>query len=340
MRVVVLGAGLLGVTSAYYLQQLGHEVTVVDRHSTPAAKARGRVAEDAAAPRDAAAASLAGAGNREGWRRLHARLRRSLAGLLDRAIGMRHKSDPMENLVRLAAYSRRSVRALSDEVGMPQSARTSGLLNFFTDADTFGHRSARAQHWRKLGCEERLLTAAEAVVMEPALRSIHDQLAGATYSLEDPARDPGQFAASLVFLCRAAGVRFMMKHTVVSLQEHDGRIDHVELADAEGRPSTLRGQAYVLALGSSSVPHAERLKIAMPLRFAREYIVTIPLKDPARAPRLTLRDRQGKLRIARVETPTGECLRVSGTVPSSPDEQGEPDSDRFHAILRRIDMLS
>jgi D-amino-acid dehydrogenase len=338
MRVVVLGAGLLGVTSAYYLQQLGHEVTVVDRHATPAAKARGRVTPEGA---DAQRPDLPSSRVREKgrWLKLYNRLRRRFAGLMDRAIGERRKADPVEHLVRLAAYSRKSVLALSDEAGMPQGSRTAGLLNIYTNAEVFKDRTARASYWRKLGCEERLLTADEAVGMEPALQSIHGNLAGASYSHEDPARDPSQFAASLVFLCRAAGVRFMTKQTVVSLQERDGRIDHVELVDAEGQPSTLRAQAYVLALGSSSVPHAEHLNIAMPLRFVREYTVTLPVKDAARAPRITLRDRQCRLRITRIETPAGECLRVSGTVQASPDEQREPDSDRFDAILRRIETL-
>jgi D-amino-acid dehydrogenase len=336
MRVVVLGAGLLGVTSAYYLQQLGHEVTVIDRHHTPAAKARGLVVSDIRAqaplrpPRSAA---------RNLWARVYKNLCRPLGKLLDRAIGAPRKSDPLEHLVRLAAYSRKSVRALSDEAGMPPGSRTAGLLTLFTDEVAFAHRAAHAPHWHELGCEERLLSTDEAVRLEPALQAIRDEIAGATYALEDPARDPAQFAASLVFLCRAAGVRFLTRHTVVALKEHNGRVAQVDLLDADGQPQSLRAQAYVLALGVSSVIHAESLDIAMPLRFVREYVVTVPIRDAARAPRVALRDRQGKLRITRVETPGGEFLRVTGSVRASLDEQGEPDSDRFDAILRRVDAL-
>ncbi|MGO4390285.1 FAD-dependent oxidoreductase [Variovorax sp. M-6] len=338
MRVVVLGAGLLGVTSAYYLQQLGHEVTVVDRHATPAAKARGLAAPADANPPATRPGPAAPRGAQR-WARMCKGMRRRLTRLLDEAMGTPSKRDPLDHLVRLAAYSRKSARALRDEAGMPQGPRTAGLLNLFTDPAAFHVRTASAAHWSRLGCEERLLSADEAIGIEPALQAIRGKLAGATYALEDPVRDPTQFAASLVFLCRAAGVRFMTRHTVVSLEERDGRVDHVELLDAAGQPATLRAQAYVLALGASSVPHAEDLGIDMPLRFVREYIVTMPILQPAKAPRIALRDRQGKLRITRIETAAGEQLRVQAVVRAGLDEEAEPDSDRFQAIVRRTEML-
>ncbi|MDM0106757.1 FAD-dependent oxidoreductase [Variovorax sp. J22R24] len=341
MRVVVLGAGLLGVTSAYYLQQLGHEVIVVDRHATPAAKARGRVApkDGAATPHRPGSGSTRIGSTQGRWARLRAGMRRRVSKLLDRAIGARAQRDPREHLVRLAAYSRKSARVLRDEAGLPHGSRVGGLLNVFTCPEAFRARLARAPHWSELGCEEQLFSPDDAMRMEPALRAMCTQLAGATYSVEDPARDPSQFAASLVFLCRAAGVRFLTKHTVVSLKDRDGRIDRVELLDPAGRPMTLRAQAYVLALGASSVPHAEYLGVDMPLSFVREYIVTIPVKDAARAPRVALRDLQGKLRINRIETPEGDHLRVTATVRAGLDEDREPDSDRFNAILSRVEML-
>lgn len=341
MRVVVLGAGLLGVTTAYYLQQLGHEVIVVDRHATPAAKARGRAepGEPAIALHGGGAASAGARRSKGNGPRLWGKVRRRLSELLDRAIGAPPQRDPLDQLVRLAAYSRNTARALHDEAGMPQRPRSNGLMKFFTDAEAFRARVARAPHWSELGCEERLLSPEEAMAFEPALHAVGAALAGATFSPEDPARDPAQFAASIVFLCRAAGVRFMMKHTVVSLKIRDGRISHVDLLDAQGQPVALRAQSYVLALGASSVPHAEELGIAMPLNFVREYIATVPVKDAARAPHIALHDRQGKLRIRRLESANGVYLRVSSTVRVRDDEESEPDSDRFRAMLGRIDIL-
>ncbi|MEJ7686610.1 MAG: FAD-dependent oxidoreductase [Variovorax sp.] len=339
MRVLVLGAGLLGVASAYYLQQLGHEVTVVDRHDTPAAKARGR----AGATRTPAAAELhrraaAEAAARATWTRLHAAYG-GFTSLLDRAIGGSHQTHRKEHLVRLHAYSRASVRALRDEAGVSHGPRTAGMLSFYCDAAAFDARKALAPHWRKLGCDERLLSADEALQIEPALRAARGVLAGAAYTRDDPARDPAQFAASLVFLCRAAGVRFITAHTVLSLQEHRGSVEQVRLLDADGQPVALRAQAYVLALGSSSVLHAEKLKIPLPLGFRREYVVTVPLKDTSLAPRVALHDRQARLRIGRVDAPGGECLRISRIVRVGRAESAESDAERFDAMLRHVEAL-
>lgn len=339
MRVVVLGAGLLGVTSAYYLQQLGHEVIVVDRHATPAAKARGVASAPDAGTPAARAATAAPRRAKKKLSKLCGSIRRGFSRLIDRAVGTPPKRAPLDHMVRLAAYSRKSARALRDEAGVPQAPRTAGLMNLFTDAEAFRARMAAATYWSGLGCEDRLLSVDEAIGLEPALKAMRSKLVGATYAQEDPSRDPAQFAASLVFLCRAAGVRFMNRHTVVSLKERDGRIDHVDLLDEAGKPVSLRGQAYVLALGASSVPHAEDLGIDMPLRFVREYIVTMPIVDASLAPRIALRDRQGKLRITRIDTPAGGQLRIQAVVRAGLDEECEPDSDRFQAMVRRTGML-
>lgn len=340
MRVLVLGAGLLGVTSAYYLQQLGHEVTVIDRHATPAAKARGLTASGLSpdAARLLQQSALARPAQ-TGWKALGRRLRRRAGRWLDRAFGPSSRLNPLEHLVRLGAYSRASARALRDEVGVSGGARNAGVLSFYTDADAFEGRRARQPRWDALGCEERLLSAEDALALEPALSGAREALAGAAHALDDPSRDPAQFAAGLVFLCRAAGVRFLTRHQVTSLHERAGRIDHVRALDAHGRPTRLQAQAYVLALGASSVAHAEQLGIAMPLRFMREHILTLPIKDPARAPRIALRDWQGRLRIRRVETPAGDCLRVSTTVHAKAGAGSEPDSECFEAMLRRVEAI-
>ncbi|MDM0010949.1 FAD-dependent oxidoreductase [Variovorax sp. J22P168] len=340
MRVLVLGAGLLGVASAYYLQQLGHEVTVVDRHAMPAARARG-IADQPPTGMPARRPLSPSKRIARRWTGAYVLARRRVARLLDRALGAPPRPVPLDHLVRLGAYSRQNVRALRDEAGLPpgHGPRVPPLLNLFTCPDSFGRRVSGAPHWSGLGCEETLLSADEAIAMEPALRALRGRLVGASCAAEDPTRDPASFAASLVFLCRAAGVRFLPRHTVVGLAQRDGRVEHVDVLDAAGEPQRMRAQAYVLALGASSAPHARELGIRMSMRSLREYIVTMPLLDPERAPRATLRDLQGRLRIARIETPAGDRLRVSATVQAGPEETLEPDSERFEAILRRTELL-
>ncbi|GAA4357275.1 D-amino acid dehydrogenase [Variovorax defluvii] len=341
MRVLVLGAGLLGVTSAHYLQQLGHEVIVVDRHATPAAKARGLV-ETTPDPDAARLLQQVAARQAEhlGWQALGRHVRRRINRVLDGAFGPSSHQKPLEHLVRFGAYSRASARALRDEVGVPTGARGAGLLSLYTDERAFQNRMSGQPRWHALGCEERLLSTAEALDLEPALQATRVAVAGAAHATDDAAsRDPAQFAASLVFLCRAAGVRFLTRHQVLSIEERSGRVDHVEALDASGRRVRLEAQAYVLALGASSVVHSEKLGIPMPLDFQREYILTLPILDATRAPRMMLHDRQGRLHIRRVETPAGDGLRVSRCVRARREDEGEPDSDRFDAMLRRVEAL-
>lgn len=335
MRVLVLGAGLLGVTSAYYLQQLGHEVTVVDRHSTPAAKARGRVAPSGfMPPMPSATAAPVGPGV------MLVRRLRALVAALRARWPRAARPDPLENMVRLGAYSRETVRALGDEASVPQAQRSAGLLNFFMDRSAFDAATARAPRLRALGCEAQWLSAEDTVQTEPALAAMREQLAGAFFAAEDPSRDPAAFAASMVFLCRAAGVRFLTNHTVVALHEGEDSVNQVELTDSDGQPVFLRAHAYLLALGTASVSHAEALGIDMPLHFVREYTAIFPIKDATRAPRHSLHDQSGKLRIKRIETPEGDALCVSALVRAAAgNETFEPDSARFEAIKRRVNLL-
>lgn len=333
MRVIVLGGGLLGVASAYYLQQLGHEVTVIDRHAAPAAKARGMASAPARLPPSATPERSLCSTAIDGLRR---RLRR-VSGYLT---GTRHRpAARLEHMVRLATYSRETVHELRQEAGVSQDLRSAGWMRIYTDAKAFESFSHNVRRLQALGCSLQLLSPEEALGIEPALEHLRGQIAGAAFTPEDTSRDPAAFAASLAFMCRAAGVRFLMNHSVVQLHARDGRIDHVELANVDGERSMLRADAYVLALGTGSVPHAQALGIAMPLRRVREYRIELPIQNAARAPQVMLNDRTERLRIHRIETPQGERLRVCCTVRLATDAQDLPDSTHYARMLARVETL-
>ena len=228
MKVIVLGAGLLGVTSAYFLRQQGHDVTVVDRQAA----------------------------------------------------------------------------------------------------------EAPAAQMRELGCDRRVISADEAVRIEPALAHIRPQLAGATYTSEDESGDANRFARELVKLCEAAGVRFLMSHTVTAIREAGGEVDHVEATDNEGRFQRLRADAYVLAMGSLSPLLAKPLGVELPIYPAKGYSVTMPVKNPAMAHQVSLTDDEYKLVFSRL----GDRLRIAGTA-----ELNGYDRDlnrvRCEAIVRRVEAL-
>jgi D-amino-acid dehydrogenase len=191
---------------------------------------------------------------------------------------------------------------------------------------------------RALGCERRVVSADEAVRIEPALAHIRPQLAGATYTAEDESGDANRFARELVALAVADGVEFLMSHTVTALREAGGRIDHVEATDSEGRFQRIRGDAVVLAMGSLSPLYAAPLGIRLPIYPAKGYSVTLPVKDASKAHQVSLTDDEYKLVFSRYTSESGDRLRIAGTA-----ELNGYDRDlnrvRCEAIVRRVEEL-
>ena len=344
MKVIVLGAGLLGVTSAYFLRQQGHDVTVIDRQATPAAETSfangGQISVSHAEPWANPSAPLKvlkwlGKEDAPLLFRVRADMRQWLWGLqfLRECTPARTRHN-IEQIVRLGTYSRDMLQGLRRDIGIEYDQRTQGILHFYTSEKEFDGAEGPAAQMRELGCDRRVISADEAVQLEPALRHIRPQLAGATYTAEDESGDANQFARELVGRCRADGVQFLMSHTVTALREAGGRIDHVEATDAEGRFQRVRGDAYVLAMGSLSPLVAAPLGIRLPIYPAKGYSVTMPVKDPAMAHQVSLTDDEYKLVFSRL----GNRLRIAGTA-----ELNGYDRDlnrvRCEAIVRRTEEL-
>ena len=147
--------------------------------------------------------------------------------------------------MRLGTYSRDTLQQLRRDTGIAYDQRTQGILHFYTSPKEFEAALAPTEQMRELGCERNIVSADEAVRLEPTLRHIRPQLAGATYTAEDESGDANRFARELVKLCEANGVKFLMNHTITALREAGGQIDHVEATDSEGRFQRLYADAYV-----------------------------------------------------------------------------------------------
>jgi D-amino-acid dehydrogenase len=344
MKVIVLGAGLLGVTSAYFLRQQGHDVSVVDRQASPAAETSfangGQISVSHAEPWANPSAPLKvlkwlGKEDAPLLFRIRADMRQWLWGLqfLRECTPARTRHN-IEQIVRLGTYSRDTLQQLRRDIGIAYDERTQGILHFYTSQEEFDGAEAPAAQMRALGCDRRVISADEAVRLEPALRHIRPQLAGATYTAEDESGDANRFARELVRRCSEDGVQFLMSHTVTALREAGGRIDHVEATDSEGRFQRLRADAYVLAMGSLSPIYAKPLGIALPIYPAKGYSVTMPVKDASMAHQVSLTDDEYKLVFSRL----GDRLRIAGTA-----ELNGYDRDlnrvRCEAIVKRVEQL-
>ena len=344
MQVIVLGAGLLGTTSAHFLRQLGHDVTVIDRQATPAAETSfangGQISVSHAEP----------------WANPSAPLKvLQWLGKEDAPLLFRLRADPQQwrwglqflrectpartrhniaQIVRLGTYSRDTLQQLRRDLGLQYDQRTQGILHFYTSQKEFDAAEAPAAQMRDLGCDRRVISADEAVRLEPALRHIRPQLAGATFTSEDESGDARQFTLALAERCRQDGVRFLMGHHVMALHTVGGRIDHVEVTDADGAFQRLRADAFVLAMGSFSPLLAQPLGIRLPIYPAKGYSVTMPVKDAAMAHQVSLTDDEYKLVFSRL----GDRLRIAGTAELNGYSR-DLNRVRCEAIVRRTEQL-
>lgn len=348
MRVIVLGAGLLGTTSAYYLQQLGHQVTVIDRQATPGAETSfangGQISVSHAEPWANPSAPLKvlqwlGKEDAPLLFRLRSDLRQWLWGLsfLRECTPARTRHN-IRQIVQLGTYSRAMLQELRRDTGIAYDERTQGILHFYTDATEFEGALAPAEQMRELGCERRVISANEAVAIEPALAHIRGKLAGATYTAEDESGDANAFARALARMAQADGVEFRMSHTITALREVGGRIDHVEVTDDTGRFQRIQGDAFVLAAGSFSALLAQPLGIRLPIYPAKGYSVTLPVKDASRAYQTSLTDDEYKLVFSRYTSESGDRMRIAGTAELNGYDR-DLNQVRCDAIVRRVEEL-
>ncbi|MFI5444067.1 D-amino acid dehydrogenase [Polaromonas sp. UC242_47] len=353
MRVIVLGSGLLGVSSAWYLSQLGHEVTVIDRQTSPAAETShangGQISVSHAEPWANPSAPfkvLKWLGKEDAplLFRLRADTRQWAWGLqfLRECTPARTRHN-IRQIVQLGSYSRDMLQQLRRDTGINYDQRTQGILHFYTSQQEFEGALEPSRQMRELGCERRVISADEAVAIEPALATLRSQLAGATYTAEDESGDARKFTLALAQLCEARGVRFLMGHHITRLLKDGNQITAVEATDPQGRYLQLTADSYVLAAGSFSAALAEPIGLKLPIYPAKGYSVTLPVIDPTRAYQVSLTDDEFKLVFSRYTTPgsDGEAedrLRIAGTAEFNGYDR-QLNAARCQAIVRRVQQL-
>lgn len=344
MRVLVIGAGVIGVASAWFLAELGFEVTVVDRQAEPAAETSfangGQISVSHAEPWANPSAPMKVLkwlvrGDAPLLFRPRADLRqwRWIAGFLRECTPARTRRN-VEQLVGLGLYSRDMLRALREQTGIEYDGLSLGILHLHTDPAELEAAREPSRLMTELGCECRLVSASDAIAIEPALAAIGPKLAGAVFSPGDESGDAHRFTRELAERCRQRGVRFLGGHQVTALRDGGGRIDHVEAIDPRGRYQRLTADRYLLAAGSWSALLAAPVGIRLNLYPAKGYSVTMPVADPARAWRVSLTDDAHKLVFSRL----GDRLRIAGTAELSGwDRSLNP--RRCAAIVARVEAL-
>jgi len=319
MNVVVLGAGIVGTASAWYLRQAGHDVTVVERQSGPAQEtsyANGCQISVSHAEPWATPAGLVKVLRSLGREdapllfRLHADpLQWRWCLRFVRECAPRRVAANLRNIVALAEYSRQSLQALRAQTGIAYDHLTRGILHFYTDEREFEHACRAAAAMRDLGCPRMTIDALEAVRIEPALAALRRRLVGADFTPTDESGDVHAFTTQLAQRAAAAGVRFLYDTTATRLRAAGAMVDAVEVIDPTGRHRLLHADAVVVALGSFSVQLLAPLGIPLLIYPGKGYSATYPVLDPDLAPTVSLTDDGHKLVFSRL----GARLRVAGT---------------------------
>ncbi|HEX9171453.1 MAG TPA: FAD-dependent oxidoreductase, partial [Telluria sp.] len=262
MNVIVLGAGVIGTASAWYLRQAGHEVTVLERQPGPALET------------SFANGCQISVSHAEPWANPATLLKvlREL-GRADSPLLFRLRADPLQwrwcvqfvrecrparvaanlrQIVAIADYSRRTLQALRAETGIEYDNLARGILHFYTDQAEFDKACHAAAAMRELGCPRTTIDADEVVRLEPALLGARARLVGGDFTASDESGDVYKFTSQLAARGQAAGVRFRYSTTATRLLTEAGKVSGVEVIDGEGRHDVLRADAFVIALGSFS----------------------------------------------------------------------------------------
>ena len=340
MHVIVLGAGLAGVTSAWYLRQAGHAVTVIDRQ--PAAGLETSYANG----------GQISTSHPEPWANPGAPLQvlrwlgREDAPLLFRprldwsqwAWGARFLLECLPGrtrrntaaIARLAVFSRDCLRALQKDTGIEYDRLQKGILHLFFTPHEFSRAGQRAALLHEFGIRAAVLDARACLGVEPALADCRAGLAGGLFAPDDETGDALLFTQKLAELCRQAGVTFRYGTRIASLARGESGIGGVRIFDAAGSSEQLRGDAYLVALGSHGTALARTLGERLPIHPVKGYSVTLPLAAGAAAPLVSITDESRRIVCSRL----GNRLRIAGTAELAGFDTAIAPA-RCMAILRR-----
>ena len=313
MKIVVLGAGVIGVTSAYYLAKAGHEVTVLDRQTGPALETSfanaGEVSPGYASPWAApgipqkalkwlfmkhAPLVIRPMADLATWRWMLAMLGNCTAARYALNKG---------RMVRIAEYSRDCLMALRAETGIAYDERMQGTLQVFRTQKQLDGIGKDIEVLRADGVPFEVLDRTGCVAAEPGLAPAASKIVGGLRLPDDETGDCFKFTNALAKLCEGLGVTFRYGVDIRRLKVADGRLAGVETATGE-----VGADLYVLALGSYAPALAQPLGLDLPVYPVKGYSLTVPIVDAARAPVSTVMDETYKVAITRL----GDRIRIGG----------------------------
>lgn len=321
MRVAVMGAGIIGVSTAWHLLQRGHEVTLIDRQP------------DAALETSFANAAQISVSYCEPWANREAPLKAlkwmfsPTSPLLFRPqlawdqwkwglqfLGQCNDAAFERNvaqLVALGAFSHATLKDMVAATGIEYQRLERGIAHCYTDARAFEGAAGAAELMRRHGVERRVVDREELLRIEPALRAFADRIVGGTYTATDEHGDARVFTQTLAALCAGQGARLLFHHDIEQLQTQGGEMRGLRLRDRQSDEArTVEADAYVAACGAYTTPLLRSVGLNPPIYPGKGYSATLPILRPELAPSVSLIDDGLKIAVSRL----GDRLRVAGTI--------------------------
>jgi D-amino-acid dehydrogenase len=339
MRVLVLGGGVVGVTTAYQLQRDGHEVVLVERLA------------DVARDTSFGNAGMIAPGHSFVWSSPRAPwiLLKSLM-LRDQALRFRPSADPRlwswslkflmqctaarahANTLRkhqIAVYSQGVLQQTLDDAPVAYDRNTRGILYFYRDAASLEAGIAHMQILAEDGQRIEVLDRAQIVAQEPALASAGEKLAGGILCPTDETGDCAMFTRGLAEVCRARGVRLRTGVTVQAIETAGDAVTGVRTSDG-----VLTADAYVLALGCQSPFLARPLGVDLPIYPIKGYSLTIPIGNHRAPPTMAVLDEHNLVAVSRF----GDRIRVTATAEFAGYDTSHRPADFAHmsAVAREL----
>lgn len=314
MRILILGAGVIGVSAAYYLARAGHEVTVLERQPAPGQETSfanaGEISPGYSAPWSGPGVPLKAVN----WLlmryaplvikpSLDPALWRWLAAFLGQCRLDRYRVNKAR-MLRLAEYSRDRLRELRTELGLHYDERSLGTLQLFREQKQLDAVAGDIALLEEQGIPYQLLDRAGLAGHEPALASAGDKFVGGLRLPGDETGDCLKFTGGLAARAADLGVAFRHGVQVLGLAHAADRVTSVR-TDA----GPLQADAYLVALASHAPALLAPLGLRLPIYPVKGYSITVPVVDEAGAPRSTVMDETHKVAITRL----GERIRVGGT---------------------------
>jgi D-amino-acid dehydrogenase len=314
MKVLVLGAGVIGIATAYFLNRAGHEVVVVDRQPGAGLETSfangGQISASHAMPWSSPSAPflmLKWLGRDDApllWR-LRADPSQWLWGLRFLANCTPGRSTAnMEKNLALALHSRALLRDIRKEADIRYDERTQGILQIFRNAIQFDAAAKDAERMSRLGCAETVLDRDGCLALEPALRDTGDAIVGGVHAPDDESGDAHIFTRELARVVAERGVEFRYDVSIIGFDAAGATIDRVITNQGE-----MTADVYVMALGSYSQLLLRPLGIDPHIFPTKGYSVTVPTEGRNGAPTVSITDVDHKIVYSRL----GDRMRVAGT---------------------------